>query len=220
MASKIKRRANALKILEQFDEYCDEDLDSEKKVDTVETYYKRKKNSDDHIEEDKCLPNPKKQLPIFNVNFKSEIASETKFRKDTHTNKKQFIDEHGKKSKGPVKKFLDKRSEKAELSNNPEYHSSILNPNHKPVDTGLFFYATMPGECYFEYIDENQFPEKIVYTIKNNSKREKLSDNHLEGDECLPNPKKQVPIFNINFCGTASRTKFQNNTHTDKKTIS
>ena len=216
MASKNKRRANALKSVEQFDEYCVEDLDSEKKDDTIESNYKRKQNSDNHIEGDECLPNPKKQLPIFNVNSKSKTASKTKFQKDIHTDKNQFLDECGKQFKGPVKNFLDEFSENTELSNNPEYHSSILNPNYKPVDTGLFFYATLPGECYFEYFDESQFPEKKFYNIKNNSKREKFSDNHLEEDECLPNPKKQLPIFNINFSGTASKTKFQNDVHTNK----
>ena len=47
-----------------------------------------------------------------------------------------------------MKQVLDKPSEKAELSNDPEYHSSILNPNYKPNDTGLFFYATIPRECH------------------------------------------------------------------------
>ena len=60
----------------------------------------------------------------------------------------QLHDDYRRKSVTPVKQVLDKPSEKAELSNDPECHSSILNPNYKPIDTGLFFYATIPGECY------------------------------------------------------------------------
>ena len=46
MASKNKRRADALKSLEKLDEYCDEDLNSEKKADAIENNYVRKKNSE------------------------------------------------------------------------------------------------------------------------------------------------------------------------------
>ena len=133
----------------------------------------------------------------------TQLRITTKEKKDTHTDKNQIFDERGKKSKGPKKKFLDKGSEKAELSNNTEYHSSILNPNYRPVDTGLFFYATMPGDCYFECFDENQFPEKIVYTIKNNSKKstgqkKKLLDKRSEKAELSNNSEYHSSILNPN----------------------
>ena len=61
----------------------------------------------------------------------------------------QLLDNHKTKSLIQVKQVLDKLSEKAELSNDPECHSSFLNPNFKPIDTGQSFYATIPGECCF-----------------------------------------------------------------------
>ena len=49
-----------------------------------------------------------------------------KFHIDANTGKKQYYDEHSKKSQYPVEHFLDKLSEKVELSNDPECQSSIL----------------------------------------------------------------------------------------------
>ena len=61
----------------------------------------------------------------------------------------QLHDDYRRNSVTPVKQVIDKPSENAELSNDPECHSSILNSNFKPIDTGLSFYATIPGECCF-----------------------------------------------------------------------
>ena len=139
MSKSKKRRGTGPNCAQQ---YCNEDQDSEKKVYTIEDNYKRKKFSYNHLEGDECLPYSKKHLP------KSKAASKNKFQNNTSTYKKKFLLKHSKKPKCQAKQLLDKPSENDKFSNEPECQVSNLDQNSKPGDTGLFFYATVPGECY------------------------------------------------------------------------
>ena len=137
-ASKTKFQSDSLDNVKQiFDEYCGKDQDS------IKNNYKREQFSYNHPEGDEFSANSEKQLPMFTVNVNGATASKTKFQSDTFAHEKRFPDERSRKE------FLDDLSEKAQFSVNPEDQSSILKRNRQSFETGLFFYASIPGECYF-----------------------------------------------------------------------
>lgn len=143
-ASKTKFQSDSLDNVKQiFDEYCGKDQDSEKKRCTIKNNYKREQFSYNHPEGDEFSANPEKQLPMFTVNVNGATASKTKFQSDTFAHAKRFPGERSRKE------FLDDLSEKAQFSVNPQDQSSILKRNRQSFETGLFFYASIPGECYF-----------------------------------------------------------------------